>query len=425
MASLLLLGYTRLVLAPARPLPEPAPVLAPAPAPALRSLPSPAAAPVLLREDEPLPPLDLRAAEAEPHPFDASTFRLSNGLELIVVEDHSSPVIAAQVVFRVGAAHDPPDQLGSAHLLEHLLLHGTRRLGTTSWTEEAPRYELMRELTAELAQTDDPAQRLLIEEDLALVHQEADQHGIPGELQRLLAELGAKDVNASTSLDSTRYVATIPPEKLLPWAVALAEQLSDPVLRAFVNEREVVHEELALRSNHCAASWEDVRQALYEGHPYARPIGGTPDDLARVHIGSLEALFDRGYGPGNAAVVLVGDLDPHEARQIVEDTFGRWQPRPARVPELTEPGPVPSVVRLSSGKEGHVLLGWQLGALGPGDAQALRVLSSAISQRLDSARAVVYTQVTRQQLRNGSVLVIDAWCKDTLPCERQILDAVR
>jgi hypothetical protein len=72
--------------------PEPVRVHAPTPRP-LRS-PTRSARP--LREDEPLPPLELAAADAEPHPFDARSFHLPNGLELIVVEDHNTPVIAAQ-----------------------------------------------------------------------------------------------------------------------------------------------------------------------------------------------------------------------------------------------------------------------------------------------------------------------------------------
>jgi predicted Zn-dependent peptidase len=227
-----------------------------------------------------------------------------------------------------------------AHLVEHLVFGGTDRLGTVDWAHEAPHLEDERDLTALLARSTDEDERRDLEAELRAAHDESDAFAAPNEVWRLLDRIGATEVNALTDPERTEFVATLPPEELERWAVVTTEVLDRTVFREFSSDRAIVEHELALRAK-CQGALQRLYGALFPGHPYGRPVGGSTEDLARIDLDAVAAFHDRFYDPANAAVVLVGDVGFDDAQRVVRDTFGGWtshgRPPPRALPAVVPP----------------------------------------------------------------------------------------
>ncbi len=234
------------------------------------------------------PARQARAAVLDPRAIRSET--LGNGLRLVVASDPAAAVAAIEVVVKVGAADDPPEQSGTAHLLEHVLW--ARRSG----------------------EDDDP---------------------------RLLIERVGGVVDAGTLRDYTRFYVTVPADS----AALGVEVLADMVLarefeEALVErERRVVGEESAARREDPRAVLNDLAFAELYGpeHPYARPISGTRDDLAAIDSARLALFHDSWYLPNNMAVILCGDVSFDAAREAVVSAFGHLLP--AAVPTRRWPLP--------------------------------------------------------------------------------------
>ena len=255
---------------------------------------------------------------------------LDNGLTVYLSENHERPRIAARVVVRAGAAEDPADRTGIAHYLEHMLANkGSQRLGTTSYAEEAPLLERIKQLYDALSHVSDPQQARAIYEQIDAVGMEASQYAIPNELKQLYGLLGARKLNAFTSQDQTAYVVDIPANRLVQWAHLEGDRFRHPVFRSFQTEVETVFEEknrsLDDSGRRVGAA---LQRALWGAHPYSREVLGARDHLRRPSISQMEAFFSTWYVPNNMAVVLAGDFDSDEALRLIEAHFGGLVSRP-------------------------------------------------------------------------------------------------
>jgi predicted Zn-dependent peptidase len=378
--------------------------------------------------DAPIPGVPA-LSDSLPRPFRGDERVLRNGLKVILVEDHGAPTIAARVAFRVGSADDPAGSAGLAHFVEHLIFSGTARLGTANWREEAPALALVRDLTAALAEERDPEVRTELLAELAEAHAEADVPALPGELHHLLDELGARNVNALTSVDRTSFQALLPSNALEPWAVAMAEALAHPVFRGFLLERDVVDEERRLRDR-CAGGWSALQGTLFAGHPYASPIAGTPESLAAMDFDAVEQFHQRWYTPDNAAVVLVGDFDAAAARETIERTFGNWFT--ASAPRRGPPRPIAPPAGdhlLPGGEPTHVQVAWPLRMLEPGDLEALRVFAlfaeHAIHGDTRDRRNQASIDVGVLPFRAGGLLYAEGWCSEPVRCDQAVREVMR
>ncbi len=213
---------------------------------------------------------------------------LKNGLRLIVAPDPNAAVVAIEVVVKVGAADDSPDQSGTAHLLEHVL-----------WASGT-------------AADEDP---------------------------RLRIERVGGVTDAGTLRDYTRFYATVPAEYLAEAVEALSEiVLSRRFDDEMVNrERQIVLEESSARVEDPRAVLNDLAFAdIYApDHPYAAPICGTIDDLLTIDVARLMLFHEKWYLPNNMAVVLCGDVSFDAAREAAIRVFGDL--RPAAVPSRSWP----------------------------------------------------------------------------------------
>lgn len=125
-------------------------------------------------------------------------YKLSNGLTVILNEDHSKPEVFGVVMVKAGAKNDPANATGMAHYMEHMLFKGTQELGTINWEKEKPHIDKIFELYDVLGQTTDEAKRKEIQSQINEESLKAAEYAIPNELSNLINEMGGSNMNAGT-----------------------------------------------------------------------------------------------------------------------------------------------------------------------------------------------------------------------------------
>ncbi len=217
---------------------------------------------------------------------------LGNGLKVIVKEDHRAPVVVQQIWYRVGSMDEVTGVTGVAHALEHMMFKGTKRV---------------------------PA----------------------GEFSRRIAAAGGRE-NAFTSYDYTAYFQQLEKSKL-PLAMQLE---SDRMHNLSVSEAEfakeikVVREERRWRTDDEPHSLvqEQLMAAAFEEHPYHHPVIGWMNDLQELTAADVRAWYQKWYEPGNAVLVIAGDVNAKEVFALAQRYYGSIPARtlPARK-QLAEP----------------------------------------------------------------------------------------
>jgi zinc protease len=234
-----------------------------------------------------------------------ATFTLPNGLQVLVIQDHRTPVVTQMVWYKVGSADETPGKSGLAHFLEHLMFKGTSK---------------------------HPA----------------------GEFSQTVLKVGGNE-NAFTSVDYTGYFQRVPREQLGKMMEFEADRMTGLILKDenVLPERDVVLEEYNMRvaNNPEARLSEQTMAALYLNHPYGRPVIGWHQEIEKLGREDALAFYKRFYAPNNAILVIAGDVDVNEVRPLAEQTFAKVvaQPAiPARRVRPQEPEPVaPRTVTLA------------------------------------------------------------------------------
>jgi predicted Zn-dependent peptidase len=217
-----------------------------------------------------------------------STFKLANGLTVIVHEDHKAPVVAVNVWYNVGSKDEPEGKNGFAHLYEHLMFNGSENL--------------------------------------------------PGDYFNYLQEVGATDYNGSTSYDRTNYYETVP-TGALERALFMESDRMGHLLGAVTqgvmdNQRNVVENEK--RQNDARPGgliqYELFGNLFPPGHPYHHTTIGSFKDLDAASLADVKQWFRDRYGPNNAVLVIAGDVTAAQARPLVEKYFGAIPAGPVNHP---------------------------------------------------------------------------------------------
>ncbi|MEA2888681.1 MAG: zinc protease, partial [Bradyrhizobium sp.] len=229
-----------------------------------------------------------------------ASFTLANGMQVVVIPDHRTPVVTQMVWYKVGSADETPGKSGLAHFLEHLMFKGTAA---------------------------HPA----------------------GEFSKTVLRIGGNE-NAFTSTDYTGYFQRVPREQLPKMMEFEADRMTGLVLRDenVLPERDVVLEEYNMRlaNNPDARLSEQIMAALYLNHPYGRPVIGWRQEIEKLSREDALAFYKRFYAPNNATLLIAGDVDVGEIRPLAEQTFGRIAPQPAIPPRRMRPQePVPAAPR--------------------------------------------------------------------------------
>jgi zinc protease len=254
----------------------------------------------------------MRAA-VRPPKLDYTMTTLSNGMQVVFLEDHSTPIVHAEIWYHVGSKNERPGRTGFAHLFEHMMFKGSKNVepeGHPSW----------------------------------------------------ISSVGGQS-NAYTNEDSTVFWQTFPAQ-YLPLVLWLeADRLASLRIeeKVFQTEREVVKEERRMRVENQPYGRlnEIVYDHAFSVHPYKHPTIGSMKDLEAASIEDVREFFRTYYVPNNATLVLVGDFDTKEATALVQQYLGRVpkssKPVPRDIPkeppqtkerrlELEENWPLPAVV---------------------------------------------------------------------------------
>jgi zinc protease len=204
---------------------------------------------------------------------------LSNGLTLIVHEDHSDPVVHVDVTYHVGSAREEIGKSGFAHFFEHMMFQGSDNVGD-------------------------------------------EQHF------KIVTEAGGT-LNGSTNRDRTNYYETVPSNQLekMIWLEAdrMGFLLDAVTQRKFEIQRETVKNERGQNYDNrpYGLAGEVTAKALFPyGHPYSWLTIGYVEDLNRVDVNDLKNFFLRWYGPNNATLTVGGDVKPADVVKLAEKYFG-------------------------------------------------------------------------------------------------------
>ena len=336
-----------------------------------------------------LAPLCASHASAQTSPGErlpVSELRLGNGMRFLLLPREGAPTISFVVQFGVGGVHERLGTTGTAHLLEHMLFKGTASIGTTDVEAERPLFAAMDSLhdSVLLARsTTDSAAVDSLRARLDQLEDSARTFVVANELDRILTRAGGQGLNATTTSESTIYYVELPSNRAELWFALEADRMGDPVFREFYAERDVVMEERRLRVETSPAGllYELHLATAYTVHPYGVPVVGYMSDLQSLSRRDVASYYDRYYGPGNAVVAIVGDMEPERMEEWARRYFG-WLPSGREPPPvLAEEPPQRGERRVELEWDAEPLLriGWHVPPSLDDDAPALTVLSSLLT----------------------------------------------
>ncbi|WP_448502983.1 M16 family metallopeptidase [Sphingomonas sp.] len=275
-------------------------------------------------------------------------FTLANGLRVLVHTDRKAPVVAVSVWYDVGSKHEPTGKTGFAHLFEHLMFNGSENA--------------------------------------------------PGDYFVPMRNIGATDLNGTTSFDRTNYFQTVP-TAALETTLYLESDRMGYLLGAVGQEvldeqRGVVQNEKRQSDNQpYGLAYYSILEGLFpEGHPYRHSPIGSMADLQAASLEDAKTWFRSYYGPNNAIVALAGDIDVATAKRLMERYFGKIPAGPetkwpeAPVPTLAAPASKTMQDRVATTRLYRV---WAVPGMTDADATPLSVAAGVLgglaSSRLDTA----------------------------------------
>lgn len=260
-----------------------------------------------------------------------SEFTLENGMKFIVLERHQAPVVSFMLYADVGAVNEADGETGLAHYLEHLAFKGTTQIGTLDYAAEKPVLDAMDAVFAQILTAEQAGQTQQAEElrsQFEALQQQAAQYIERNEYGLIVQQAGGVGLNATTSVDATRYFYSLPSNKLELWMSLESERFLEPVFREFYEEKEVVLEERSRKENDPYRHFQELFKAeAFQQHPYRRPVLGYEEDLRATTRAQIQRFFETYYGPSNLTVAIVGDVDPVTVRRMAEVYFGRFEAR--------------------------------------------------------------------------------------------------
>jgi predicted Zn-dependent peptidase len=335
---------------------------------------------------------------------------LTNGMTVLMVERHQTPVVSANITFRVGGINEHTGSTGIAHLYEHMAFKGTQALGTKDYDRERPLLEELDRLNVEIerrAAQERTAQREGASESPELqqlrkrfqdVQEQAGALVMGNELAQLYQRHGAVGLNATTAKDLTRYMVALPSNRLPLWAAIEADRMANPVFREFYKERAVVMEERRLRTEDSPHGllYEAFVAAAFQAHPYGLPTIGWASDIQSLTPAATRDFFRTFYGPGNVVLALVGDINPPEALALLERTLGKLPPSPPPPPVITvEPEQRGERrVEVEFDAEPAVLIGYHKPPIGHPDDWVFDVIDSVLADGMTSR---LYEKLVREK----------------------------
>jgi predicted Zn-dependent peptidase len=255
-------------------------------------------------------------------------YKLDNGMTVMLWEDHDQPDVTGYVVVRAGAVDEPAEYTGLAHYLEHMLFKGTQRIGALDWEAEKPIYDSIIALYDQYSEATDPKVREELAKQINGCSMREAKISSTEDFFNMLDLIGAEGVNAYTSYDLTAYHNSFPAAEMYRWLTIFSDRLIDPVFRTFQAELENVFEEYNMYANEPSSQVQKQLFAdIYKGCPYERDVIGLPEHLKNPRLSKLIEFYNTWYVPNNMALIIVGDFDTQITKPMIDETFGRLQPK--------------------------------------------------------------------------------------------------
>jgi predicted Zn-dependent peptidase len=327
--------------------------------------------------------------------------KLANGLTVLMVERHQTPVVSINITFAVGGINEQVGQTGIAHFYEHMAFKGTRTVGTKDYEKERPILDELAVVGSELEQrqrelaaksgggtAEEQAAVASLQKRFAELQAQASQYVVGNELALLYQRHGGVGFNASTGKDLTRYTISLPANRLPLWAAIESDRMAHPVFREFYKERGVVMEERRLRNDDSPSGllFETFTSAAFRAHGYGVPTIGWESDILSLTPAETETFFKAHYGPNRATIALVGDFDSKDVIALIEQTFGQIPASPpssARMPvEPEQRGE--RRVEVEFDAEPSLVIGYHKPGLGHPDDDVFDVIDAILSDGLTS-----------------------------------------
>jgi zinc protease len=274
-----------------------------------------------------------------------SEYTLSaNGLQVLVLPEHSAPVVTFMVTYRVGSRNEVTGTTGATHLLEHLMFKGT----------------------------------------------EAFNRAKGNSVDQLLERVGA-NYNATTWLDRTNYFANLGKAHLEAYVAIEADRMRNLWLREEDRRPEmtVVRNEFEIGENNpIQALDKEISAAAYIAHPYHHSTIGWRSDIEKVSIEKLREFYDTFYWPDNATVSVIGDIATADALALVKKYYGAIPRSPKPIPQVYTEEPAQSgprrVTVKRAGKLGVVGIAFKTPEARHADMPALQVLGAILTSGKNS-----------------------------------------
>lgn len=221
-------------------------------------------------------------------------YKLHNGMQLLLIPDHSAPVFTYQVWFKVGSADEKLDprlqKTGLAHFFEHMMFRGTKKVPM-------------------------------------------------GQFDFRLSSAGSVGLNATTWLDRTNYFESLPKEKLELAFDLESDRMGNLIIneKAFKNELGAVIGELKMNKDKPArVASEEVWDLAFEKHPYKHTVIGTLEELNSFTVDEAMYFYRTYYAPNNATLILIGDFAIPRALALADKYYGSYEPKKLPTPEVPE-----------------------------------------------------------------------------------------
>ena len=282
----------------------------------------------------------------------------SNGLQVLLLPEHSSPTLTFMVTYRVGSKNEVTGTTGATHLLEHLMFKGTTTRDRTKGNN----------------------------------------------VDQLLERTGAV-YNATTWFDRTNYYENLGSEHLATVIAMEADRMRNLLLREDDRRPEmtVVRNEFERGENSpFQALIKEIFQAAYVAHPYHHSTIGWRSDIEKVSIEKLREFYDTFYWPDNATISIIGDFQPAEALALVKKSYGVYPRAPKPIPTVYTEEPDQTGARRvnvkRAGQLGVVAIGHKVPAATHPDYAAVTLLSAILT---DGKNSRLYKPVTDKNLSTG------------------------
>lgn len=266
-------------------------------------------------------------------------YQLDNGLKIFVKPDRRAPIAVAQIWYKVGSSYEHNGVTGVSHVLEHMMFKGTKNLA-------------------------------------------------PNEFSEIVSANGGRE-NAFTGRDYTAYFQTLASDRLEISFKLEADRMQNLLLdeTEFKKEIEVVKEERRLRTEDkpTALTYERFMAAVFPSSPYRNPVIGWMSDLDNMQLNDLRQWYAKWYAPGNASLVVVGDVDPDEIYELAKKHYGKVPARPFSQPKNFSEPELKNNLRLTvklPAKQPYLMMGYKTPSINTAEESwepyALEILAAVL-----------------------------------------------